>query len=210
MNKIENLIYKKNGVMVVDVDKLIDNEVNKELYASETAENAKVEELAISMRKEMDAGFSPNKVAIQIHPDGTIDSGHTRKKAAKIIGALTMKAEYTTNPYPKKETPYTNVRSVKSTNIYRSITPSVKLDNYEVEMNAYYKEYSDDMPNNIHKMLLKELQTNKKTLDQLSLIKQVRPDLLPDIDKNSTSIEYAHNIATGKANKVIPKKETPM
>jgi len=210
MNKIENLIYKKNGVMVVDVDKLIDNEVNKELYASETAENAKVEELAISMRKEMDAGFSPNKVAIQIHPDGTIDSGHTRKKAAKIIGALTMKAEYTTNPYPKKETPYTNVRSVKSTNIYRNITPSVKLDNYEVEMNAYYKEYSDDMPNNIHKMLLKELQTNKKTLDQLSLIKQVRPDLLPDIDKNSTSIEYAHNIATGKANKVIPKKENGM
>lgn len=206
--KTEGLIYTdKDGIDWVDIENLKPNPVNKLLYGNETAETAKQEELAISMREEMDAGHPPNKQAIQIHKDGMIDSGHTRWSAAKMIGATALKAEYTTNPYPSDDTPYRNIKSLRSTNIYRTLTPSVKLDNYEETMHAYEIEFGYEMSAKERKGLLKELGVSKTTIDKLSTIKKLRPDLLKDIDHHGTSIEYAWNVATGNDVKVVPKKE---
>ena len=202
------LIYTdKSGTSWVDIENLKPNPANKLLYGNETAETAKQEELAISMREEMDAGHPPNKVAVQIHPDGTIDSGHTRWTAAKMIGATSLKAEYTTNPYPSDDTPYRNIKSLRATNIYRTMTPSVKLDNYDATMHAYEIEFGYPMSVKERNALLKELGILKSTIDKLSTIKKLRPDLMKDIDHHGTSIEYAWNVATGNDLKVVPKKE---
>ena len=208
MIKNKELIYQdEKGNMVVDIENLKPNPVNKLLYGNETAEAAKQEELAISMREEMDAGHSPNKVAIQIHRDGTICSGHTRTISGKKIGATTLKAEYTTAPYPSDATPYQNIKYLRSTNIYRTMTPSVKLDNFDATMHAYEIEFGYEMSAKERNALLKELGITKASIDKLSKIKELRPDLLKDIDHHGTSIEYAWNVATGNDVKIVPKKE---
>ena len=201
------VIYLEGGIYWVDVEDMKDNPLNIELYSNVTNEDAKVLEFAEIGNEEVAKGNPANLIAVQVHKDGLIASGHTRKKMALMIGVNRLKAEYTTEPYPSDESPYDNVTNLLKTNTYRELTPSVKLNIFETTVDNYEKQYKEEMPPKVRNALLKRLKMTKQTMDKLSVIKKVRPELLKDIDKNATSIEYAYNVATGNDIKVIKKKE---
>ena len=208
---MKNIIYEENGSNWVNIVDLKPNPLNTLLYADETAEESKQLELAASMRHEMDRGFPPNKVAISIHPDGTISSGHTRWKSGKQIGATRLKAEYTTDDFPNGNKPtYNYLTNIMDTNIYREMSYSVKLNCYLVNLEFYEETNGKKMPGKEKDKLLKQLTISADTIKRLSEIKAFRPDLLKDIDKGATSIEYAWNVAMGKTLKVIPAKKNGM
>ena len=205
---MKSIIYEENGINWINVEDMFPNPTNTELYSDETSENTKQSELAISMRKEMEKGNPPNKVAVAVHPDGMIDTGHTRWKAAKQIGASRLKAEYTTSDYPDVENkPYSTMVDIIDTNIYREYTYSVKFNLYQSMVDAYEKENGTSMPSVEKKKLLKQLSTTSETIKKLSDIKDFRPSMLKDIDKGASSIEYCWKVATGQDIKVLPKKE---
>jgi len=210
LNKENGVIYTENGVNWVNVEDMIDNPLNAKLYADVSAEDTKVIEFAEIGREELENGNPANMVSVQIHPDGLIAAGHTRKKMAKMIGAPRLKAEYTTEEYPNEEKPYDAVTNLLKTNTYRELTPSVKLNVFETSEQNYYEQHKMEWSVKTRNGLLKQLKITKSTMDKLSVIKKVRPELLKDINSNATSIEYAYNVATGNDIKVIKKKEGGM
>ena len=201
------VIYLEDGIRWVDIEDMRDNPLNTELYADVSAEDAKVVEFAEIGNEEVAKGNPANLVSVHVHKDGLIASGHTRKKMGKMIGVTRLKAEYTTEPYPVEDSPYDNVTNLMKTNTYRELTPSVKLTIFEKTSDSYEKQYKVEMPPKVRNALLKKLKIKKATMDKLSFIKKVRPELLKDIDKAATSIEYAYNDASGNDLKVVKKKE---
>ena len=208
---MKNIIYEEDGYNWVNIADLKENPLNTLLYGDESAEEAKQLELAASMRKEMDRGFPPNKVPISIHPDGTISSGHTRWKSGKQIGATRLKAEYTTDDFPNGNDPtFDDLSNIADTNIYREMSYSVKLNCYLTLKEAWENQHDKKMTGKPKEKLLKQISIHEQTVKRLSEIKDFRPDLLKDIDKGSTSIEYAWKVATGRELKVIPAKKNGM
>ena len=204
---MKGVIYQENGINWVDIEDMKDNPLNMRLYANVSAEDAKVLEFAEIGRGEIEQGNPANMVPVQVHKDGLIASGHTRKKMGKMLGVTRLKAEYTTEEYPTKEKPFDAVQNLLKTNTYRVLTPSVKLNIFETAEEEYEVQHKSEWPVKVRNDLLKTLTTTKQTMDRLSVIKKVRPELLKDIDKNATSIEYAYNMATGNDVKVIKKKQ---
>ena len=201
------VIYLEDGIYWVDIEDMKDNPLNVKLYADVSADDAKVLEFAEIGREEIENGNPANMVSVHVHKDGLIASGHTRKKMGIMLGVTRLKAEYTTEPYPSDEKPYDAVQNLLKTNTYRVLTPSVKLNIFETTEENYEVQHKSEMPPKVRNALLKNLQMKKQTMDKLIVIKKVRPELLKDIDKNATSIEYAYNVATGNDLKVIKKKE---
>jgi hypothetical protein len=211
--KNTELIYTEGGVNWVDTENLKENPINKKVYSSESAEDSKVREIAISMKEESERGFDedgniipPNIESIKIYKDGLISAGHTRYRASKRMGATRLKAEYTTDSYPNEQTPYTDLKNLTKSNIYRELVASVKLKNYQLKLEAFEKEFQRPMTTKEKDELLKSLKIARKTMKMLIEINDLQPALLKDIDKNATSIEYAYNVATGNDVKVTPKK----
>jgi len=204
---IPNLIYVEDGISWVDTENLKPNPLNKVIYENDTAETTKVKELALSMRKEMDDGNPPNIAAIGVYPDGMIDYGHTRYTAGGMIGTTRLKAEYTASTYPDKNDLYTTINNLTKTNIYRELAFSVKLNIVNTKEVAYEKTYGEPMSYNDRKKLYKSVSISVKNVKRGREIKELRPELLKAIDKNSTSIENAWNIATGNDIKVVGKKK---
>ena len=205
---MSSIIYEENGINWVNIEDLKPNPLNALLYADETAEESKQLELAASMRKEMEKGNPPNKVAITIHSDGLISSGHTRWKGGKQINVTRLKAEYTTDEYPDfDKAPYDALEDITDTNIYRENYPTVKLNIYIQKTEAYEQQFGKKMSSKDKDKLLKKISIGMDSIKKLLDIKEFRPDLLKDIDKRATSIEYAWNVAMGNDLKIIPKKE---
>jgi hypothetical protein len=204
---MDGVIYQENGINWVDIKDMKDNPLNIKLYADVTAEDAKVLEFAEIGRVEIEQDNPANMVPVQVHKDGLVASGHTRKKMGIMIGVTRLKAEYTTETYPSKERPYDSITNLLKTNTYRLLTPSVKLNIFETAQDNYEEQYKSEMLPKVRNALLKNLQMKKQTMDKLIVIKKVRPELLKDIDKNATSIEYAYNVATGNDLKITKKKE---
>jgi hypothetical protein len=204
---MKGVIYQENGISWVDIEDMKDNPLNLRLYANVSAEDTKVLEFAEIGRGEIEQGNPANMIAVQVHKDGLIASGHTRKKMGKMLGVTRLKAEYTTEEYPTKEKPFDAVQNLLKTNTYRVLTPSVKLNIFEASEEEYVVQHKSEWPVKIRNDLLKKLTTTKLTMERLSVIKKIRPELLKDIDKNATSIEYAYNMATGNDVKVIKKKQ---
>ena len=203
---IPNLVYKEGGIYWVDVINLKPNPINKLVYENDTAESTKIKELAVSMREEMENGNPPNIMAIGVYPDGLLDYGHSRGGAARMIGATRLKAEYTTSPYPDLNDLHTTIKNLTKTNIYRELSFSVKLNIVDMKENAYEKTFGEPMSYKDKKKLYKEVRISVRNVKRGHEIKDLRPDLLKEIDKNATSIEYAYNVATGNDVKVTPKK----
>ena len=201
------VIYLEGGTHWVDIEDMKDNPLNTELYSNVSAEDAKVVEFAEIGNEEVAKGNPANLVPVQVHKDGLIASGHTRKKMGKMIGETRLKAEYTTEPYPTEDSPYDNITNLLKTNTYRELTPSVKLNIFETATDNYEEQYKVEMPPKVRNALLKKLKIKYDTMKKLSFIKKVRPELLKDIDKAATSIEYAYNVASGNDLKVTKKKE---
>ena len=85
-------------------------------------------------------------------------------------------------PKTDPDKPYSEIQSVTSSNIYRKMTPSVKLQEYTLSEKAYFDEYGINRPTKERDDHIKKLDTCKATLDQLAVIKREKPELLSKID----------------------------
>ena len=127
-------------------------------------------------------GLVPNEQPIMIWANGLIDAGHTRREGAIIADVEEVWVTVTDKPKPDPNKPYTEIQSVTSSNIYRNMTPSVKLQEYTLSEKAYYEEFSINRPTKERDKHIKRLGTTKGTLEQLAVIKKEKAGLLSKID----------------------------
>jgi hypothetical protein len=207
--KEEIKLRKKNGKMMVDPSLLTENPLNPTLYTNKEEENRVREEISKSFKKRIEEGKVPNTQPILIWKDGLVDAGNTRR-AAGIIAGCDVWVEYTDSEYPNtSETPYDALQQLRSTNIYRKMTPSVKLNEF-VKMNkAYVTQFGQARSRKEEDSHLKELGIARNTMDKLIEIKSLAPHLLDLVDKTEISIKAAHDEATGKHKTKVVKSNNP-
>jgi len=125
-------IKKKKGKMMVNPSLLTENPLNSTLYTNKEEENRVRQDIADSYTERISKGKVPNTQPILIWPDGLVDAGNTRR-AAGIIANCDVWVAYTDAEYPNMdETPYDTLVQIGSTNIYRKMTPSVKLNEFKI------------------------------------------------------------------------------
>lgn len=191
-------IKKKNGKMMVNPSILTENPLNSTLYTNKDEENRVRQDIADSYIQRISEGKVPNTQPILIWPDGLVDAGNTRR-AAGIIANCDVWVEYTDAEYPNMdETPYDTLVQIGSTNIYRKMTPSVKLNEFIQMNNAYFTQYGQARTRKEEEAHLKQLGTTRGTMDKLMDIQKLSPHLLSLIDSTEMSIKAAHDEATGK------------
>ena len=198
-NKLVMKKRKINGVErnFVDPRMLKPNPLNKKIYNNKSEEEKTQQELCASFIQRKNDGLCPNEQPVMIYKDGMIDAGHTRREAA-ILADVELWFEYTDKPRPDLDKPYTSIKSVTESNIYRKMTPSVKLNEYQLSEKSYMEEFGMARPDKLRKEHIKQLGTSKRTLNQLIEIKRLRPELLKKIDNQEMSVKSAHDEATGK------------
>ena len=147
-NKIEIIKKKINGEvkLFADPNDFTPNKLNKKIYDNIDEEKSKQVEICDSMKDRVGRGLVPNSAAIIIWPDGLIEAGHTRTSAAKLAGLDEVWITMSQEEYPSDDKPYSNFRTTTSTNIYRDMKPSVKLNEFDVAEKAYMDEYGVARP----------------------------------------------------------------
>ena len=204
-NKIEIIKKKINGEvkLFADPNDFTPNKLNKKIYDNIDEETSKQVEICDSMKDRVGRGLVPNSAAIIIWPDGLIEAGHTRTSAAKLAGLDEVWITMSQEEYPSDDKPYSNFRTTTSTNIYRDMKPSVKLNEFDVAEKAYMDEYGVARPPKERDSHIKDLGTSKGTLVKLREIKNSvhGKALLKKVDDGDMSVKSAHDEAMGK-NKV--------
>jgi phage anti-repressor protein len=159
------------------------------------------------MRAEMENGNPPNIQPIGLYPDGMIDYGHTRFGSGKLAGAIRLKAEYTTSPYPNKEKLKDTITNLTKSNIHRELKFSVKLDWVNAEEYGHKVQHGFEMDRDEKLELYKKVSIAERNVKRGREIQKYQPGLLKNINNGLQSIEAAWKLATGQTNKIIPKKK---
>ena len=207
--KNEIKLKKKNGKMMVNPLILTENPLNKTLYTNVDEETKVKMGLADSFKQRILESKIPNTQPIMIWPDGLVDAGNTRRAAA-IIAGCDVWVEYTDAEYPNyEENPYDTLNQIRSTNIYRKMTPSVKLNEFQEMNNSYFIQFKMARSNKEENIHLKELGIARATMDKLIEIKKTAPHLLDLIDRGEMAVTAAHNEAMGKNKPTIVKSNNP-
>jgi len=202
-------IKKKKGRMMVDPSLLIENEKNRTLYTNKEEELRVREEIASSFIERISEGKVPNTQPILIWKDGLVDAGNTRR-AAGIIAGCDVWVEYSDADYPNfEEQPYDALQQIESTNIYRKMTPSVKLNSFLETNAAYVTQFGMARTRSEEDIHLKRLGIARVTMNKLVEIKKLKPELLEQIDRTDISIKAAHDEATGKHKTKVLKSNNP-
>ena len=183
MKKIKLITKKVSGHdrLFANPRDLIPRKMNKDIYTNENEEKRTQNLIAEDYKKKGKNGQVPNEQPIMIWPDGLIDAGHTRRQGAIIADVEEVWVAVTDKSKPNPDKPYTEIQSVTSSNIYRKMTPSVKLKEYTLSEKAYYEEYGINRPTGERDKHIKRLGTSKATLDQLSIIKKKKPNCYPKL-----------------------------
>jgi len=174
------------------------NPFNPVVYADTNEERSKIQEIADTFSKRVSKKQCPNQQPILIWKDGLIEAGNTRQSAAKRAGIDKVWVEYSDAPYPDPNKPYETYTTITSTNLYRKMTWSIKLNEYNMMNDAYEKEFGSKRPNSIQNAHIKRLETSRATLDKLNTILIEKPSLLKFIDDDTITIKAAYDEATGK------------
>ena len=117
------------------------NPLNSKIYSNQQEETKTQKEIAESFRIRVENGLTPNEQPIIVYSDGLIDAGHTRWAAAKLAN-VSLWFELSESPYPDfNNKPYSTLQVVVGSNIYRKMTYSVKLNEFEEMNKAYAIEY---------------------------------------------------------------------
>jgi hypothetical protein len=207
MNKIK--LIKKAGKNFVDPKILNPNPLNKEIYTNIEQEKETQLKLSEDFKKRVEMGLVPNEQPVIIWPDGLIDAGHTRTEAAKLAN-VDLWVELSDKPYPDFENePYTTLQSVVSSNIYRKMTHSVKLNEFEQMNRAYVKEFGINRTTSEEDAHIKQLGTSRDTIKKLQEIKSHRSDLLLLIDSGEMAVKTAWEEATGRNKPKVIKSNNP-
>jgi hypothetical protein len=206
---IQVVTTKKKDKIFVDPKLLTPNPLNKEIYTNIEEERETQLKLSEDFKRRIDKGLTPNEQPVIIWPDGLIDAGHTRTEAAKLANTQIW-VVISDKPYPDFENePYTTLQSVVSSNIYRKMTHSVKLNELEQMNKAYVKEFGINRTTNQEDEHIKQLGTSRDTIKKLQEIKTHRKDLLPLVDSGEMAVKTAWEEATGKNKAKVVKSNNP-
>jgi hypothetical protein len=185
------------------------NPLNPDLYTNAEEEERTQIELAESYKLRIEAGKCPNEQPVLIWSDGLIDGGNTRTEAGKIANCDIWVVP-SDSKYPDFENePYTALEQLTSTNIYRKITHSVKLNEFELANVAYAKQYKIARSPKQEDDHIKKLGTSRDTIKKLRDIKKSRPDLLQLVDNGEMSVKSAWEEAIGKNKVKVVKSNNP-
>ena len=137
---IKTYEIKQNGEvkLMACPENITINSINSQLYANEKAENSKVLELAESFKKRIAQGKIANKQPVIVWPDGLAEAGNTRTKAAKIVGC-DLNIVFSDSEYPDSNKPFSNMQTLKESNIYRDETYVNKLNDFNLARESYNK-----------------------------------------------------------------------
>jgi hypothetical protein len=206
---IQVVTTKKKDKIFVDPKLLTPNPLNKEIYTNIEEERQTQLKLSEDFKRRIDKGLTPNEQPVIIWPDGLIDAGHTRTEAAKLANT-NIWVVLSDKPYPDFENePYTTLQSVVSSNIYRKMTHSVKLNEFEQMNKAYVKEFAINRTTAQEDEHIKQLGTSRDTIKKLQEIKTHRKDLLLLVDSGDMSVKSAWEEATGKNKAKVVKSNNP-
>lgn len=207
--KNELKLKKRGGKYMVNPSLLIENPLNTTLYTNKDEETRVRQSIAESYIQRISEGKVPNSQPILIWPDGLVDAGNTRR-AAGIIANCDVWVEYTDAEYPNMdENPYDALQQIESTNIFRKMTPSVKLNSF-LEMNkAYVTQFGQARSRKEEDVHLKEMGIARNTMDKLIEIGKLKPELLDQIDKTEISVKAAYDEATDKHKTKVVKSNNP-
>jgi hypothetical protein len=206
---IQLITTKKKDKIFVNPNLLIPNPLNKEIYTNIEQENATQFKLSEDFKRRIEKGLTPNEQPVIIWPDGLIDAGHTRTEAGKLANTEIW-VVLSDKPYPDFENePYTTLQSVVSSNIYRRMTHSVKLNEFEQMNRAYVKEFGMNRTTSQEDEHIKQLGTSRDTIKKLLEIKTNRKDLLPLVDSGDMSVKTAWEEAIGRNKTKVVKSNNP-
>ena len=205
-------ITKKKGKMMISPSLLTENQVNKKIYSNKDEENRIRKDIADTYIERIAEGKVPNSQPILIWPDGLIDAGNTRR-ASGIIAGCDVWVEYSDAEYPNfDEAPYDAIVQIESTNIYRKMSPSVKLNSFMETNKAYVKQFGQSRSRKDEDIHLSKLGIARNTMDKLIEIKKLKPELLELVDRTDNtqiSIKAAYEEATGKYQTKVIKSNNP-
>ena len=206
---IEIVTTKKKDKLLVDPGLLKPNPLNKVIYTNLEEERETQLKLAEDFKRRIEKGQTPNQQPVVIWPDGVIDAGHTRTEAAKLANTKIW-VVLSDKPYPDfQNEPYTTLQSVISSYIYRKMTHSVKLNEFELMNKAYVKEFGINRTSSQEDQHIKQLGTSRDTIKKLQEIKTHRKDLLPLVDSGEMAVSTAWEEATGKNKTKVVKSNNP-
>lgn len=207
---IQLITTKKKDKIFVNPNLLKPNPLNKEIYTNIEEEKATQIKLSEDFKRRIERGLTPNEQPVIIWTDGLIDAGHTRTEAAKLANTEIW-VVFSDKPYPDFENePYTTLQSVVSSNIYRKMTHSVKLNEFEQMNMAYVKEFGINRTTSKEDEHIKQLGTSRDTIKKLQEIKKAnRQDLLLLVDSGDMSVKTAWDEATGRNKTKVVKSNNP-
>ena len=206
MNKLE---YKNvNGKKMVNPSQLKPNPKNAILYSNKEKEKKKQKEIADSFSARISEKRVPNIQPIMIHPDGLIDSGHTRYEAA-ILAGCDLYFEFTDADYPSDDKPFSTLVDLAVSNVRREISHSDRLAEFTEFNTAYVKEFGMNRPSKDEAEHLKKMGTSRDTMKKLIEIKNNKPELLKKVDSGEMAVKAAWEEATGRNKPKIVKSNNP-
>tara|TARA_R100000005_G_C4966163_1_gene180900 strand:+ start:50 stop:1234 length:1185 start_codon:yes stop_codon:yes gene_type:complete len=199
MKKVKHKMV--NGKMMVNPLNLKINPLNTRIYNNKEEEEKTQTDIANDYMLRISEDKVPNIQPVLIWPDGLVDAGNTRTVAGLIAGC-DIWCEYTDAEYPDLDNkPYSALKQIQSSNIYRKITHSVRMNIFEATNKAYIEEYGMSRPTKEEDEHLKELGTSRPTMKKLIEIKKHKPELLKKVDAGQMAVKVAWEEATGR-NKV--------
>jgi hypothetical protein len=207
--KIQFSYKERNGKMFVNPSELKPNPLNTKIYSNTEEEERTQQDIAKSFKERIENGQEPNVQSVVVYHDGLIDAGHTRWKAAKLAGCEIW-VTISDSQYPDvKNKPYSALEQVTSTNKYRKITPSVKLNEFEEKNKAYALEFGKARSRKEEDKHLADMSIARNTMEKLQEIKSKRPELIPLIDSGEYTVKAAHDEATDKNKVKVIKSNNP-
>ena len=206
MKKIK--LIKKGDRHFVHPSKLTINPLNEKIYNKKQDQEV-VDRLVESFKHNEKEGLCPNEQPVAIWRDGLVDAGNTRTRAGRQAD-ISLWVTYTDKPYPDtKDKPYTSLESVRSSNIYRKMTHSVKLREFEEMNKAHVTEKGINRTTKQEEAHIKELGSSRNTIKKLQEIRDNRPDLLTLVDSSEMSVKAAWDEATGRNKPKVIKSNNP-
>ena len=206
---IKTYEIKQNGEvkLMACPENITINSINSQLYANEKAENSKVLELAESFKKRIAQGKIANKQPVIVWPDGLAEAGNTRTKAAKIVGC-DLNIVFSDSEYPDSNKPFSNMQTLKESNIYRDETYVNKLNDFNLARESYNKEFGFPMDMKTENNYIKELGTTRDTMDKLIDIQNTDSSYLEKLDEG-WNVTIAWNHALGNNFPKVVKANNP-
>jgi hypothetical protein len=187
-----------NGRKYAYVKDLKINPFNAVVYADTNEERSKIQEIADTYRKRASKKLCPNQQPVLIWKDGLIEAGNTRLAAAPRADVELLWVEYSDEPYPDPNKPYQTYATITGSNLYRKMTWSIKLNEYNMMNGAYETEFGTKRPTSIQNEHIKRLETSRGTLDKLNTILIEKPSLLKMVDDDTMTVQAAYDEAIGK------------